>query len=491
MVEFIYFADVGEGIHEGKLVKWLVKEGDSVKEDLPLAEIETDKAIVEIPSSKNGVVLKLYGKPGDTLKVGDALVALGEKGEKVPEPKTLAEQPTQQKQTGQEAAEQQPQQQTKTQKPTQTQQLQQKQKTQTTTQLQQTRPQQTQQKQTKTEAAQQQLAQKQKTQPQTATQLQQAPQLQPQQTQPPAKTTGRILAPPSVRKLAREMGIDLSTVRGSWPDGRITAGDVRKAKEAPQPVQATAVRRRSYIVSKPGGPEIRKQFTNIRKMIAEKLSYSHQLPHLTHVDEADVTSLWELRQKEKKRAEDKGVKLTLLPFVIKATVKALKEFPDFNSSLDEEKDEVILKKYYHIGVAVDTPNGLMVPVLRDADRKSVFDIAKEITILSTKAKARPIKLDELSGSTFSITNIGSVGGIYATPLINPPEAAILGVMRMQTRPAFAPIGKEKKAKSTKAGRQAGKETLKVEARQFLPLCLTFDHRLNDGAADLNGNGRPS
>ncbi len=282
--------------------------------------------------------------------------------------------------------------------------------------------------------------------------------------------------------------MDLSSLQGTGESGRITAQDVLAAKggfgqAAPVAAQAQpqVPQRRIRVVSKVGGPEIRKPFSEIRRKIAERLEYSHSIPNVTQIDEADVTELWALREKEKGRFDDKGVKLTLLPFVIKALCKALKEFPDFNASLDEEAGEVILKKYYDVGIAVETPVGLMVPVLKGADKKSVFDVAQETQKLAIQARDRSIKLDDLSGSTFTVTNIGSVGGIYANPIINPPEAAILGVMRMQTRPAFAPAAKEKKTK-TKAGKQAKPAALKIEARLFLPLCLTFDHRLNDGAA---------
>ena len=304
-----------------------------------------------------------------------------------------------------------------------------------------------------------------------------------------------VKATPSVRKLAFELGVDLSRIAGTGPQGHVTENDVRAVKGGgmqptgtvqtspdPAPSVPSIPVRRIHVTSRPDGVEIRKPFSAIRRTISERLQWSQGVPHVTHVDEADVTELWRLRERQKKKAEEKGVKLTLLPFVVKAVCKALEEFPDFNAALDEEKNEIVLKKYYDIGIAVDTPVGLMVPVVKDAERKSVFEIAQEIQSLGTAAKERTLKAGDLSGSTFTITNIGSVGGTYATPVINPPEAAILGVMRMQTRPAFSPGSKAVKEKKTKASKSANPAALVVEARQFLPLCLTFDHRINDGAA---------
>ncbi|MBI2445799.1 2-oxo acid dehydrogenase subunit E2 [Candidatus Micrarchaeota archaeon] len=512
MAETILFTDVGEGIHEGKLVQWRVAEGEAIKEDQPLCEIETDKAVVEIPSSKTGTVLKLHASVGQIMHVGDSLVTVGQPGESIPAvtasavssghpsspaaPVTTSSSPTVPVSKPPVSAP-------------------------TSASLSATSA-------PKATPAVRKLAQQlgvdlnrvngsgpgglvtesdvQSAKSSASKDAQGASSELPasssqyrQAAAGPSIHPALIKAAPSVRKLAFELGVDLGRVQGSGTGGRITEDDVRNAN-APQstamsasaptaasvpasPVSVSvpapsAATRRIHVVSRPYGTEIRKPFTPVRKIISERLSWSAALPTVTHVDEADVTELWKIREKEKVHADEKGVKLTLLPFVVKAVCKALQEFPDFNASLDDEKGEVVLKKYYDVGIAVDTPIGLMVPVLKDADKKSVFDIAQQVQLLATKAKERSLKADELSGSTFTITNIGSAGGIYATPLINPPEAAILGVMRMQTRPAFAPA--KKNATDSKA--KPSKSAPKVEARQFLPLCLTFDHRLNDGAA---------
>jgi len=203
-------------------------------------------------------------------------------------------------------------------------------------------------------------------------------------------------------------------------------------------------------------------YSGIRKIVGERMAYSaYSAPHVTHIDEVDVTRLVEHREREKKNAEAKGIKLTYLPFIAKATIAALKQFPKFNASLDVQKGEIVLKKYYNIGFAADTPEGLVVVVVRNADKKGILEIAQELATLSEQARSRKIKLEDLRGGTFTITNIGSIGGIFATPIINPPESAILGVYRIKERPEIF--------------------NGKVEARKILTLSITFDHRLIDGA----------
>lgn len=507
MAETIFFTDVGEGIHEGKLVKWLVKEGDAIKEDQPLCEIETDKAVVEIPSSKTGTILRLHGQVGQVMHVGEPLVTIGNQGEKVETPAAMEAQKTATPPAysplstpvpavsstkplippsslpSPASTSFQPSPALSVPKATPAVRKLAQQLGVDLSRVSGTGP---------NGAILEKDVQNAKTNVSPAA-VDSGP-VSSQLVQPAALAQpthpALIKATPSIRKLAFELGVDLSRVAGTGPSRHITEQDVRVAKS---PAAATAVvpaasapssmaassSHRIHVVSRPGGVEIRKPFSGLRKTISERLSWNTHVPLVTHVDEADVTELWKMREQEKKRAEEKGVKLTLLPFVVKAVCKALAEFPDFNAALDEEKNEVVLKKYYDVGIAVDTPAGLLVPVVKDADKKTVFDIAQEIQVLSTKARERSLKSDELSGSTFTITNIGSVGGLYATPVINPPEAAILGVMRMQTRPAFAPADTPNKPSG---GKKAAKAVPKIEARQFLPLCLTFDHRLNDGAA---------
>ena len=258
-----------------------------------------------------------------------------------------------------------------------------------------------------------------------------------------------ILATPAVRALARELGVKLDTVKGSGPGGSITKEDLIK-------VSATEKKAEDLF-----GPVERLPFRGLRRTIAKNLVLSQRVTaFVTGMEEADVTDLWNLREKERKPLLEKGVHLTFLPFFIKAVYHALMEYPMLNASLDEEREEVIVKKYYAIGVAVDTPEGLMVPVIRGAVNKTIRELSLEIQELSVKARERKIKMEEIKGSTFTITNYGHFGGIFATPIINYPDVAILGTGRIADKPWV------------KDG--------KIAIRKVLPLSLTFDHRVTDG-----------
>ena len=276
--------------------------------------------------------------------------------------------------------------------------------------------------------------------------------------QGPASAEG-VLATPSTRKLAREMGVDLARVRGSGAMGRITDEDVKKASgQGVATTQRTATA--APAMARPN--EERVPLRGLRKLVAERMAKSiHTTAQVTHVDEADMTELVLLREAFRGSAEKRGVKLTFLPLMIKAVVPALKEFPYVNSSLDEQANEIVLKKSYNIGIATDTENGLVVPVVKDADRKDVFEIAAEIQRLAAKARAGQLTLDDVHGSTFTITNQGSVGGLFASPIINYPEAAILGTHKISKRPLV----------------REGK----IEVRDVMFLSLSFDHRILDGA----------
>ncbi|MEW6722441.1 MAG: dihydrolipoamide acetyltransferase family protein [Candidatus Micrarchaeota archaeon] len=408
------FPDVGEGIHEGTIVKWHFKEGDAVKADQTIVEVETDKAVVELPSPANGTILKIYFDVGKVVKVGELLVAIGQPGEQPPvsgiqQPAPPAVQPP-------KPAPQEP-------------------------------------------------------KPETAIP---APAPQPQMAGP-----GHAMATPATRKLARELGVDIGTVAGTGPGGRITEEDVRKAAgAAPQPASgvqqpATGIpqaQQPAPSVPSMAGPRVTVEegdsvvpLTHLRKVIAEKMLYSKtHIPHACGMDYCDVTKLSDLRAKEKKNFEPKGVKLTFLPFIVKAVAIALKEMPMFNAHFDDQKNQIVIKKQHNIGIAVDTPEGLLVPVIRDVDRRSIVEIAQEIEHLAVAARERKIKLEEMKGGTFTITNIGSVGGMYSSPIINPPEVGIMGVHRIKDLPLLVDG--------------------KVKPRKVLGLSLCFDHRVNDGAA---------
>jgi len=380
MVQQFRFPDVGEGITEGEIVRWLVKEGDEVKADEALAEIETDKAVVEMPSPYAGTVLKLHFKEKDLIKVGQVLVTIGEKGEAVPE---AAPAPA-----GMPAA----------------------------------RP-----------AA-------------------------PVQAAAPGRTS-EVLATPKVRALAKELGLDINAVPGTGPGGRVTEEDVRSTKDKPAEKKPEIKIKAKYDLF---GSLERIPLRGVRRATAKKMRESlDKAAHVTHCDEADAGALVALREKMKPEAEAAGIKLSYLPFIVKALIEALKLHPTLNATLDDEEGEIVVKKYYNIGIAVDVPDGLIVPVVKMADQKSVLDIAAEIQALAKAARERTLDLADLKGGTFSVTNVGVFGGDFATPIINYPEAAILATMKIADR--------------------ARVENGAVVVKKTLPLCLSFDHRIIDGA----------
>ena len=503
--------DVGEGVAEGELVSWLVEPGDAVTEDKPVAEVETDKALVEVPSPTDGTVKELHWEEGDVVPVGDLFITYDVEGE-APSASEGASGETASE--GEEAA--------------------------------------------GTGA--------------------------PSDTEPagdPGATgadetgevetpSGRVFAPPSVRTLARELGVDLATVEGSGPSGRLTEGDVRAAAEGgeadepdaaeasetaateaeptdaaetddtaagneaaaaatqsaaargeaaaqvesadrdrtlaapatrklaeeegvdldavptdeerdgeafvtPEAVMEYAEAQRqaqeadaaAVAAGETGPRERREDFRGVRKTIADAMVESKfSAPHVTHHDEVDVTKLVETRERLKPIAEEKDIRLTFMPFIMKAVVAALEEFPEMNAVIDEEAEEVVYRNYHNIGVATATDVGLMVPVVEDADRKGMLQLSSEMNELVTKARERSISPDELRGSTFTITNIGGIGGEYATPILNYPESGILAVGEIKRKPRVVTD-------------EAGEES--IEPRSVMTLSLSFDHRLIDGA----------
>jgi pyruvate dehydrogenase E2 component (dihydrolipoamide acetyltransferase) len=381
-----HFPDVGEGIVEGEVVRVLVQEGETVKLDQPLFEVETDKAVVTIPAPRAGKIVQLPVSEGEIITVGQLIVVIEESG-------TPARPVVSSTVVGalEEAVDTEP-----------------------------------------------------------ATQL--------SRSQPKPQPERQVLAIPSVRKLATELGVDLNMIAGSGPGGRITREDVVQAAEArkapaPQPQPVAPAPRVEAVEVVP--------FRRLRRTIAQAMVKSQfTAPHVTTTDEVDVTLLSEIREKEKVTAQQQGIHLTFLPFVIKAVVAGLKQHPFLNASLDEDKEEIVLKKYYHIGVATHTEEGLMVPVLKEADKKSILHLAQELEELTRKARERTIAFAELHGGTFTITNYGSIGGIFGTPIIRHPEVAILGVGKLMEKPVVYQGA--------------------IAVRKILPLSLSFDHRVLDG-----------
>ena len=414
---------LGEGADSGVVVSILVKEGDQVSEGQTIIELENEKAVAPVPSTAGGTVTKIRVKEGDKISVGQVILTLGGKS---------ASKPAQNAET--------------------------------------TPP--------KEDEAEDEPEEKTDDKPEEKT----------QEREPVAKRSGggrvagldgvlaepsaNVAAAPGLRKLARELGIDLARVQGTERGGRVGKSDVRRylaslqrlafAAKPAAGAGKPAAKAEGLDFSKWGAVE-RKPLSQLRKVIAERMAENwNTIPHVTQFDEADITGLMALRKKHATEFESQGTKLTLTGFAVKAVVAVLKQHPMFNSSLDDASGELVLKGYYHIGLAVDTEAGLLVPVIRDADRKSLLEVSREIEALAGKARERKLALEELKGGSFTISNQGGIGGAHFTPIVNKPEVAILGL----GRGAFKAVVREKK----------------IEARLMLPLALSYDHRVIDGGS---------
>ena len=410
--------ELGEGVTEGELVKWLVKPGDSVKTDQAVAEIMTDKATVEVPSPTSGVVKDLKFKAGDVVKVESVLLTLsGAQGASSTASSSTASAAT-----------------------------------------------------APASSAHMAVAKNAPTQAYTASAGASRSAIF------PPVADAKTLATPATRRFAREVGVDINQLSGSGLAGRVTREDVMHAAGGMGATSAGPASFKTPVApmntpkpayqSNMGAMEERVDMRGIRKKIAENMQMSKAvIPHFTLMDEADVTALVQLRESLKTFAEKNNTKITYLPFVMKALIATVREFPMFNASIDDAASQIVYKKYFNIGFAADTPNGLLVPVIKNADQKTVLEISNEILDLSKRARDGKLKPDEMKGATITVTNIGSVGGTYATPIINHPEVAILGMYKISDKPII------------KDG--------KLEAIKVMNYTITCDHRLIDGAVAAN------
>jgi pyruvate dehydrogenase E2 component (dihydrolipoamide acetyltransferase) len=390
------FPDVGEGITEGTIVTWKKKVGDSVKTDEPIAEVETDKAIVDITSPRDGVILNVNHKVGETINVGEILAVIGDKGEDIDSKKSESKKEVKKE---------------KSSKPKEAK------------------------KAAKYTGSVVGFMDEKETVIASV-----------EKTSIKKSSNKKIKATLRIRKLAKEKGIDLSTITGTGNKGRITEDDLKSGNKNSK--QTTAVM----------GDKV--PLKGLRKVISDNMekSFRNTVP-VTNFYDVNITSLWNLREKEKIIAKKKGVKLTFLAYILKSLADTLKDHPYLNSSL--VGNEIILKKFYNLGVAVDTDDGLVVPVINDIDKKELYSIANDIVDLATRAKTRQLKVNEMKNSTFTVTNLGSIGVKYFTPIINYPESAILGLGKIEDR-------------ITTDGEN-------IVLQKILPLSLTYDHKIVDGA----------
>ncbi|MEZ4398707.1 MAG: dihydrolipoamide acetyltransferase family protein [Kofleriaceae bacterium] len=400
-----HLPDIGEGVVEGEIVSWKVKVGDVVKLDQPIVEIMTDKATVEIPSPRAGTIAAINYGEGQICPVGQVLLVIDDGAAKAPAAAGPEHSPAPQLQLAGNLPEALPA-----------------------------------------------RAQAQRIEVVDA-----------------SADRGRVLATPSTRRLARQLGVDLARVRPTGKRGRVTTEDVKQYSAAGEttaiPILTEtvlpAIKTFTATAVAKGGDEERVPLRGVRKRIADAMTRSTTTAaHFTYVEEIDMTELVVVRERAKGRAADRGVKLNYLPFIVKAVVSSLKKWPMLNASLDETTQEIVRKKYYHIGIAAQGPQGLVVSVIRDADKRSIFDTSKEIERLGEAVRGGTATRDELTGSTFTISSLGKLGGVLATPIINFPEVAIVGVHKIEEKPAV----------------RAGQ----IVIRHLMNLSISVDHRLADG-----------
>jgi pyruvate dehydrogenase E2 component (dihydrolipoamide acetyltransferase)/2-oxoisovalerate dehydrogenase E2 component (dihydrolipoyl transacylase) len=396
--------ELGEGVYEAELVSWLVKPGDAVKRGQNLMEVLTDKATMEVPAPFAGKIMELRAEPGQSMKVGDVVLTFGGATEEAEKPPARSRERAPLSKPAVLAREPSP-----------------------------------------------------------------SPLTPPGRVVagegtgngPRTRTAGsamQVKAAPSVRYMARKLGIDLTLVRGSGPEGRILIEDLGHAVSAAGKRHVPAEERKEF-----GIPGTRIKLQGLRRKIAERMVHSkHTIPHYSYVDECDVSELVRLREDLRGAAERRGVKLTYMAFLVKAAIAALKKVPIVNSSLDDQAGEIVLHAHYHVGIAVATTAGLIVPVIRDADQKDLLEIAREAERLGADARAGKQRLEDLRGGTFTITSIGNIGGLFSAPVINHPEVGILGVGKITKRPIYDAAGN-------------------VRPADMVYLSFAFDHRVVDGA----------
>jgi len=428
MPKEVLLPELAESIVEGEILKWLVEEGDLVKKDQPIVEVMTDKVTVELPSPFEGVLVKKLVSEGDVVPIHTPIALIAEPGEEGTGAEAAAAAGIEESAAAEESGEERV------------------------------------------------LFKPDATEPEVKSPFAAAAEAAPRAAatavaEPKAGTNrfGRVLAVPAARKLARELGVAIEEVPGSGPAGRVRVEDVRKYAESRRAAAAPAAAPTGFPPPYPyktptgyEGLEERKPLRGLRRVIAQGLWQSHLYTVRTlNVDELDATELVHLREALKPEAEAAGAKLSYLPFIFKAVVQALQKFPQLNASFDWDREEIVFKKYYNLGMAVATDQGLVVPVVKDVDKKTVLQLAREVRELAEKARAGKLAPEDVAGSTFSITNIGSIGAVFSFPIINVPDAAILGVHSIQDRPVV--------------------RDGQIVVRKMMYLSLSFDHRLVDGA----------
>ena len=441
--------EIGESTDKGEVTKVLVSVGDTIEEDQAVIELESDKATLEVPSSISGKVKEIQVEEGDEIKVGQTILTVEGEGEEPAEEAEEEEEPSKEKKK--EEARQEPAGEEGEEPPEE-------------------EPEEPSEEEAEKETEKEEPEEPEEPEEQPETEEEEAPAEgeEPSEEKAGAETksmAARVPAAPSVRRFARELGVDLAKVSGSGPQGRVSKEDVKQyARDRSESRERGAGGEPAAALPdfEKWGPVRRERMNNVRRRTAEHLAESwRRIPHVAQFDSADITELEETRKRYAGKVESAGGKLTVTAVAIKIAAMALKAFPRFNASLDAEKEELIFKDYYSIGVAVDTEKGLLVPVIRDADRKSITEIAVSLVEIAETTRAGKIKPDDLKGATFTVTNLGSIGGGHFAPIVSFPQVAVLGLGR--------------------ASQQAVYRDGEFKPRFVLPLSLSYDHRVIDGA----------
>ncbi len=458
MIKEIKIPDIGENVESGQVVKVLVSEGDKIEKDQALIELETDKAVVEIPSTMSGTIKEMTVSEDDSVEIGDVIAKIevsdeeAEEGEEEAKPREKEAEEKEEKPSEDEEKEDEEEDEEEEEEEEE----------------EESKEKEKEKKKAKAKKEKEKKEKKEKTKKQEAKKEKKETEEAKEEEKPEVKEEVAPAAP-SVRRLARELGIDIDEVTGTGPGGRITDDDLKEHAREIIATKDTSKPKKS----KPGKIELpdfskwgeieKKNISQVRNITAKSVSQAWNIiPHVTQFDEADISNLEKFIDKFSKKVEKAGGKLTVTAPIMKIITAALQKFPRFNASLDLDNGTIIYKKYYHIGLAVATERGLLVPVIRDVHKKGIMDLAVEIAEIAEKTRDKKIKPDEMEGGTFTISNQGGIGGTNFTPIVFWPQAAILGISRAQTRPVMM-------------------DNRRAKAKKILPLSLSYDHRIVDGA----------
>lgn len=461
MAKEVKIPQISEGVESATVAEVLVSEGDSIEKEQSLITVESDKASVEVPSPYSGTVKEITVKEGDEVKVGDVIVILEESGEEEDSEEKDEKEEKEEKDSGKDKKKDKKEKKKSKEEEEESEEEDQKKKEKKSAESEEEDEEEEKREKKKDEdEEQEEESEEDKEDKEEAEEDSKEKEEKKKEDKEEKKSSSPAAASPGVRRLARELGVDINTVEGSGENGRITEDDVKK--KAKKGSGGAGGKELSLPDFSKWGDTQRKPLSGIRKATAKNVTASWQaIPHVFQFEEADITGIEEYMKKNAEKAEKAGGKLTITAILVKIAADALQHFPKFNASIDLENEEMVLKKYMNIGIAVDTEKGLLVPVIRDVDKKSIIELSVEISEIAQKARDGKLSSEEMQGGNFTISNLGGIGGTNFTPIVPNAQVAILGVSRAKKQPVFIDG--------------------KFEARDILPLSLSYDHRLIDGA----------